>query len=45
MTKILGAGEFVDAEANAAFLSECQFKFGGIAKAPEEHPGSFPCDP
>lgn len=26
-------------EANARFLGECQFKFGGIAKFPEEMPG------
>lgn len=39
--KVLGADEFVDAGANARFLDECQFRFGGIAKAPEERPDPF----
>ncbi|KAF8315601.1 terpenoid cyclases/Protein prenyltransferase [Clavulina sp. PMI_390] len=38
---ILGAGALVNAEANAAFLERCQFRFGGIAKAPEETPDPF----
>ncbi|KAG8876343.1 hypothetical protein FRB97_004282 [Tulasnella sp. 331] len=36
--QILGAGDLVDADANAEFLNRCQFKFGGIAKIPEERP-------
>ncbi|CAE6517485.1 unnamed protein product [Rhizoctonia solani] len=36
--KILEAPECVDAEANAAFISECQFQFGGIAKVPDDRP-------
>ncbi|KZT67125.1 terpenoid cyclases/Protein prenyltransferase [Daedalea quercina L-15889] len=33
---MLDAGEFVDTAALASFLGQCQFKFGGIAKAPGE---------
>lgn len=33
----------MDKEANAGFLNECQFRFGGIAKAPGETPGTFVC--
>ncbi|CAE6402150.1 unnamed protein product [Rhizoctonia solani] len=36
--KILEASECVDAEANAKFVSECQFQFGGIAKVPDDRP-------
>ncbi|CEL62723.1 protein geranylgeranyltransferase type I, beta subunit [Rhizoctonia solani AG-1 IB] len=36
--KILEASECVDAEANAQFISQCQFQFGGIAKVPKERP-------
>ncbi|EIN12322.1 terpenoid cyclases/Protein prenyltransferase [Punctularia strigosozonata HHB-11173 SS5] len=39
--QILGAGAFVDADRNAAFLGECQFKFGGLAKVPGEHPDPY----
>ncbi|KAF9265221.1 terpenoid cyclases/Protein prenyltransferase [Marasmius fiardii PR-910] len=39
--KILGAGDFVDSFALAKFISECQFKYGGIAKAPGEHPDPY----
>ncbi|KAF9649787.1 terpenoid cyclases/Protein prenyltransferase [Thelephora ganbajun] len=35
--QILGATELVDATALALFLGNCQFRFGGIAKAPGEH--------
>ncbi|KAJ3998832.1 terpenoid cyclases/protein prenyltransferase alpha-alpha toroid [Lentinula boryana] len=35
--KILGAGDLVDSRSLASFLASCQFKFGGIAKAPGEH--------
>ena len=39
LSQILGAGELLDAHALGAFLAQCQFKFGGIGKAPGEHPG------
>ncbi|KIP04227.1 hypothetical protein PHLGIDRAFT_76254 [Phlebiopsis gigantea 11061_1 CR5-6] len=38
---ILGLGEDVDSEALAGFISQCQFKFGGIAKAPEARPDPY----
>jgi len=38
----LGAAELVDATALASFLGSCQFRFGGIAKAPGENAGRFP---
>ncbi|KAL1946071.1 hypothetical protein VTO73DRAFT_15198 [Trametes versicolor] len=34
--KILGAGDLVNERALADFLASCQFKFGGISKAPGE---------
>ncbi|KAF9483403.1 terpenoid cyclases/Protein prenyltransferase [Pholiota conissans] len=34
--KILGAGSFIDSNSLAAFIGRCQFKYGGISKAPEE---------
>ncbi|KAH9950677.1 terpenoid cyclases/Protein prenyltransferase [Amylocystis lapponica] len=34
--KVLGVGELVDTNALAGFLGRCQFKFGGISKAPGE---------
>ena len=37
--QILGATELVDNVALASFLGDCQFKYGGIAKAQGEHPG------
>ena len=37
--QILGAGDLLDARALGAFLAQCQYKFGGISKAPGEHPG------
>ena len=37
--QILGAAELVDRAALASFLGKCQFKYGGIAKAPGEHAG------
>lgn len=37
--QILGAAELVDRAALTSFLGSCQFKFGGIAKAPGEHAG------
>lgn len=39
--QILGATELVDAAALASFLGGCQFRFGGISKAPGEHAGRF----
>ncbi|KAI0754575.1 terpenoid cyclases/Protein prenyltransferase [Daedaleopsis nitida] len=36
---ILGEGHLVDERALADFLSQCQFKYGGLAKAPGEKPG------
>jgi len=38
---ILGTGDLIDANANAEFISKCQFKYGGIAKFPEERPDPF----
>ncbi|KAJ4482494.1 terpenoid cyclases/protein prenyltransferase alpha-alpha toroid [Lentinula aciculospora] len=39
--KILGAGDLVNSRSLAVFLSSCQFKFGGISKAPGEHPDPY----
>ncbi|KAG8998309.1 hypothetical protein FRB93_013784 [Tulasnella sp. JGI-2019a] len=39
--QILGAKDFVNADANTEFISRCQFKFGGIAKVPDERPDPF----
>ncbi|KAG8214671.1 terpenoid cyclases/protein prenyltransferase alpha-alpha toroid [Butyriboletus roseoflavus] len=36
---ILGAREFVCEWSLSKFITSCQFKFGGISKAPKEHPG------
>ena len=38
--RVLGADALVDARALARFVARCQFRFGGIAKAPGEHPGA-----
>jgi len=38
---ILGAGDLLDAPALGAYLAQCQFKFGGISKAPGEHPDPY----
>ncbi|EJD50968.1 terpenoid cyclases/Protein prenyltransferase [Auricularia subglabra TFB-10046 SS5] len=38
---VLGRSELVDATRNNAFLASCQFKYGGIAKASNEHPDPF----
>ncbi|KAH9983703.1 terpenoid cyclases/protein prenyltransferase alpha-alpha toroid [Russula compacta] len=38
---ILGAGDLLDARALGAFLAQCQYKFGGISKAPGEHPDPY----
>jgi len=34
-TEILGKADLVNEQANAAYLSECQFRFGGIGKEPD----------
>ncbi|KAG5644761.1 hypothetical protein DXG03_007669 [Asterophora parasitica] len=39
--QILGAGDLVDKRALAKFMVECQFKYGGIAKAPGENPDPY----
>ncbi|KAH9970681.1 hypothetical protein BGW80DRAFT_1327114 [Lactifluus volemus] len=41
--QILGADHLLDVHALGAFLARCQYKFGGIGKAPDEHPGEHPC--
>ncbi|EMD39652.1 hypothetical protein CERSUDRAFT_150261 [Gelatoporia subvermispora B] len=38
---ILGAGELVDSTALALWMAQCQYKFGGIAKAPSERPDPY----
>ncbi|KAI0373782.1 terpenoid cyclases/Protein prenyltransferase [Pilatotrama ljubarskyi] len=38
---ILGAGDLVNERAMAEFLGRCQFKFGGLAKAPGERPDPY----
>ncbi|KAI0076738.1 terpenoid cyclases/Protein prenyltransferase [Panus rudis PR-1116 ss-1] len=38
---MMGAGHLVDSGALAAFLAKCQFKFGGICKAPEDKPDPY----
>ncbi|ETW82127.1 hypothetical protein HETIRDRAFT_239432, partial [Heterobasidion irregulare TC 32-1] len=39
--RVLGADTLVDARALARFVARCQFRFGGIAKAPGEHPDPY----
>jgi len=39
--EILGAKDLVNTSALASFITQCQFKFGGIAKAPGEHPDPY----
>ncbi|KAG8706532.1 hypothetical protein FRC09_002372 [Ceratobasidium sp. 395] len=36
--RLLGAEGCVDVDANATFIEQCQFKFGGLAKVPDERP-------
>lgn len=38
---ILGVGDLLDTRALGAFLAQCQYKFGGIGKAPGEHPDPY----
>ncbi|PIL35158.1 hypothetical protein GSI_02947 [Ganoderma sinense ZZ0214-1] len=38
---ILGHGDLVNERAMADFLANCQFKFGGLAKAPGERPDPY----
>jgi hypothetical protein len=39
-SQILGAYELVNSESLVSFLNRCQFKYGGICKAPGENPGT-----
>ncbi|KAJ7599868.1 terpenoid cyclases/protein prenyltransferase alpha-alpha toroid [Mycena floridula] len=39
--QILGAQDLVDANGICRFIAECQFKYGGIAKAPRNHPDPY----
>ncbi|KAF9453163.1 terpenoid cyclases/Protein prenyltransferase [Macrolepiota fuliginosa MF-IS2] len=39
--KILDMSHLIETKALASFLSECQFKFGGIAKCQDEHPDPY----
>ena len=38
--QILGEKGVINSTALANFVARCQFKFGGIAKAPGEYPGA-----
>jgi len=38
---ILGAQELASERSLAQFIASCQFKFGGISKAPKEHPDPY----
>ncbi|KAH0832125.1 terpenoid cyclases/protein prenyltransferase alpha-alpha toroid [Lanmaoa asiatica] len=38
---VLGAREFVCEWSLSKFIASCQFKFGGISKAPQEHPDPY----
>lgn len=40
MSQILGVRGAVDSAALGDFLARCQFKFGGVAKAPDGRPGT-----
>ncbi|KAJ6581449.1 terpenoid cyclases/protein prenyltransferase alpha-alpha toroid [Mycena capillaripes] len=39
--KVLGTPELIDAELHARFIASCQFKYGGIAKVPDEDPDPY----
>ncbi|RDB14684.1 Geranylgeranyl transferase type-1 subunit beta [Hypsizygus marmoreus] len=39
--QILGAKDLVQSRSLTMFLAKCQFKYGGIAKAPGEHPDPY----
>ncbi|KAF5335025.1 hypothetical protein D9758_016190 [Tetrapyrgos nigripes] len=39
--KILGKSHLVDSRALVSFLADCQFRFGGIGKAPGENPDPY----
>jgi hypothetical protein len=39
--QILGASGLVHASAQAQYLNACQYKFGGIAKIPDEQSGEL----
>lgn len=38
---VLDAGDLVDKAAMSSFIASCQFKYGGIAKIPGEHPDPY----
>ncbi|KAI0049451.1 terpenoid cyclases/Protein prenyltransferase [Auriscalpium vulgare] len=38
---IIGGKSLINTAAMAAFLADCQYKFGGISKAPGEHPDPY----
>ncbi|OAX40430.1 terpenoid cyclases/Protein prenyltransferase [Rhizopogon vinicolor AM-OR11-026] len=38
---VLDAGDLVDEAAMSSFIASCQFKYGGIAKTPGEHPDPY----
>ncbi|KAG1743173.1 terpenoid cyclases/protein prenyltransferase alpha-alpha toroid [Suillus paluster] len=38
---VLGASDLVDKAAMSSFIASCQFKYGGIAKIPGEHPDPY----
>jgi geranylgeranyl transferase type-1 subunit beta len=38
---MLDAGDLVDKVAMSSFIASCQFKYGGIAKIPGEHPDPY----
>lgn len=37
--QILGKADLVNEQANAAYLLECQFRFGGLGKDPDSRAG------
>jgi geranylgeranyl transferase type-1 subunit beta len=39
--KLLGANELLNASSMVSFLAQCQYKFGGIAKTPDENPDPY----
>lgn len=39
--QVLAAGDLVDETAMSSFIASCQFRYGGIAKTPGEHPGMW----
>ncbi|KAH9970709.1 hypothetical protein BGW80DRAFT_1327583 [Lactifluus volemus] len=41
LDQILGADRLLDFRVLGAFLTRCQYKFGGIGKPPDEHPDPY----